>query len=87
MQTTGMQVLSEKAGARVEGMDPALRGDPAYKTLHVQNQYANGSVREMDLVFQQTTDGWKQVIQPNTVIKAAALLGKQLAPEVKPGGG
>lgn len=83
MQTTGMQVLSEQAGAKIEGMDPVLRSDPAYKTLHVQNQYANGSVREMDLVFQQTADGWKQVIQPNTVIKAAALLGKKLTPGTK----
>lgn len=86
MQTTGMQVLSEQAGARIDGMDPVLRSDAAYKTLHVQNQYANGSVREMDLVFQQTAEGWKQVIQPNTVIKAAALLGKKLAPASQPGG-
>ncbi len=83
MQTTGMQVLSEQAGAKIDGMDPTLRGDPAYKTLRVQNQYANGSVREIDLVFQQAADGWKQVIQPNTVIKAAALLGKKLAPANK----
>lgn len=66
----GVQVLSEQSGARVADMAPELKDDPSYRTLHVQTQDTLGVVRENDWVFQQTADGWRQVIQPNTVIKA-----------------
>jgi hypothetical protein len=86
VQTAGMQVLGERAGARSEGMAPELQNDPAYRTLRVQTQYSNGMVRENDLVFQLGADGWREVIQPNTVVKAAAVLGKRATPKPKPDG-
>lgn len=61
-QVAGMQVMWEEAGARRSFMDPSLAKDPDYRTLHVQRQYADGRVREEDMVFQKFPDGWRWVM-------------------------
>jgi RNA polymerase sigma factor (sigma-70 family) len=62
LQVAGMQVMWEVPGARREFMDSALANDPGYRTLHVQREYPDGRVREEDMVFKQTQDGWRWVL-------------------------
>lgn len=73
-ETAGVQVLSREVGVRVDGTPAELRHDPRYATLRVQSQDTKGVVRETHSVFQQTADGWRGVIFPNTVIKAGHVL-------------
>lgn len=86
-ETAGFQVMSSRSGAIGPGLDPALATDPGYQTLHTQVQYPDGRVREGDQIFQQTPDGWKQVLQEGAVLKLLVETGLLPLPKRKSGGG
>jgi hypothetical protein len=64
IQVAGMQIMGSHNGAA--SIDPALAEDQSYRTLRVQKQYYNGLVREEDMVFQQTADGWRYVLSASS---------------------
>lgn len=81
------QVLREEPGAHGAGFSPDLAADPQFRTLHTQNQHADGRVRERDIVFQQQPDGWHIVSPPWLVDKSAELLKPRPANAKHDGGG
>ena len=86
-QVAGLQVMSDQPGARGDGYAASLADDPSYHTVHLQRQYVDGRVREQDMVFQQTTTGWRWVVPDAVVSKLVVESGLPRPPNSRPGGG
>jgi RNA polymerase sigma factor (sigma-70 family) len=85
-QVAGVQIMQDRRGARGEGADPALANDDGYRTLHVQKQYVDGRVREQDMIFQQSPDGWRWLVPAGVAGKLGMEAGAPRPANAKGGG-
>ncbi len=70
----GVQVMNQHVGASGADFAPSAANDPSYQTLHVQRQYTDGRVREQDMIFHQTSDGWMWLPPAGVVAKMSEVL-------------